>query len=151
MFSKFVRRSHMYVALFLSPWLLMYALSTLAMNHRGIFVQKYGAGPAPFQVERELTYAGNFAPDTTPQDMARQILVSLDLDGAHAVNRRPDGSLVINRADLVSPRRITYTPLNQRLVVEKMEARPNALLDRFHRRRGFATGYALDTVWAVTV
>jgi hypothetical protein len=25
------------------------------------------------------------------------------------------------------------------------------MLERFHRRRGYATGYALDTVWAVTV
>jgi hypothetical protein len=32
-----------------------------------------------------------------------------------------------------------------------MEPRANAFLERFHRRRGFATGYALDTVWAVTV
>jgi hypothetical protein len=151
MLSKIIRRSHMYVALFLSPWLLMYALSTLVMNHRAYFVQKHGAGPAPFHKERELTYAGSFSPDTAPRDIARQILASLDLDGAHAVNRRADGSVVINRNDLVSPRRITYTPTDQKLVVEKMEPRANALLERFHRRRGYTTGYALDSVWAVTV
>ena len=32
-----------------------------------------------------------------------------------------------------------------------MQPRPNAFLERFHRRRGYATGYALDTAWAVTV
>jgi hypothetical protein len=32
-----------------------------------------------------------------------------------------------------------------------MEHRPNALLERFHRRRGYATGYAVDTAWAVSV
>jgi hypothetical protein len=32
-----------------------------------------------------------------------------------------------------------------------MASRPNALLERFHRRRGYATGYRLDTIWAVTV
>src|SRR5262245_53684615 len=31
MFSKIIRRSHMYLALFLMPWVLMYALSTMAM------------------------------------------------------------------------------------------------------------------------
>lgn len=25
------------------------------------------------------------------------------------------------------------------------------MLERFHRRRGYATGYALDTAWAVSV
>ena len=146
-----IRRSHMYVALFLSPWLLMYALSTLVMNHREYFVEKYGRGPVPFQRERELTYAGSFTPETAPRDIARQILHSLDLDGAHGVNRRPDGTIVINRNDLVSPRRITYTPADQKLVIEKMEPRANAFLERFHRRRGYATGYALDTAWAVSV
>ena len=34
MFSKVIRRTHMYVALFLAPWVLMYALSTMVMNHR---------------------------------------------------------------------------------------------------------------------
>jgi hypothetical protein len=151
MASKLVRRLHLYVALFLSPWLLMYALSTLVMNHRHFFVEKYGAGPVPFHRERELTYAGSFSPDTAPRDIARQVLASLDLDGAHGVNRRPDGTIVINRNDLLAPRRITYTPADQKLVIEKMEPRANAMLERFHRRRGFATGYALDTVWAVTV
>ena len=32
-----------------------------------------------------------------------------------------------------------------------MTFRSNAFLERFHRRRGYATGYGLDTAWAVTV
>ena len=151
MFAKIVRRTHMHLALFLAPWVLMYALSTLAMNHRGYFVEKYGRGPAPWTKERELTYQGIFSENAKPGDIARQILDSLDLDGAHSVNRRPDGTLVISRNEMMTPRRITYTPASRQLVVEKMEARPSAWLERFHRRRGYATGYTLDTVWAVSV
>ena len=33
-FSKIVRRTHMYLALFLAPWMMGYAVSTIAMNHR---------------------------------------------------------------------------------------------------------------------
>ena len=32
--SLVLRRTHMYAALFLTPWMLIYALSTMAMNHR---------------------------------------------------------------------------------------------------------------------
>lgn len=151
MLSKYIRRVHMYLALFLAPWMLMYAISTLVMNHRSHFIEKYGRGPAPMTKERELTYAGSFAGQASPREIAVQLLDFLGLDGAHNVNRRPDGTVVINRNSLVTPRRVTYVPATQRVVVEKLEARPNAFLERFHRRRGYATGYALDTGWAVSV
>ena len=137
----------MYLALFFFPWMLMYALSTLAMNHRAWFA----GPPAAFEKERELVYDGVFPDQATPRVMAQQILASMDLDGAHTVTRRNDGALVVNRNDLVTPRRITYTPADRRLVIERMPVRANAFLERFHRRRGYATGYALDTAWAVSV
>jgi len=151
MFSRLVRRTHMYLALFLAPWMLMYAVSTLVMNHRAVFVERYGTGPVPFQKERELVYDGSFSPDADLKTISRQILTSLDLDGSHNVTRRKDGAIVINRNDLIAPRRITFTPDSRMLLVERMERRPNAFLERFHRRRGYATGYRLDTSWAVTV
>ena len=151
MFSRLVRRTHMYLALFLAPWMLMYAASTLVMNHRAVFVERYGVGPVPFHKERELVYDASFSPDADLKTISRQILTSLDLDGSHSVTRRNDGAIVINRNDLIMPRRITFTPDSRTLVVERMERRPNAFLERFHRRRGYATGYRLDTMWAVTV
>jgi hypothetical protein len=141
----------MYLALFLFPWMLMYAVSTLVMNHRALFVGRYGEGPVPFEIERERTYEGTFADGADLRTISTQILASLDLDGAHGVSRRKDGAIVINRNDLTAPRRLTYWPDTRRLVVERMQYRSNALLERFHRRRGYATGYRLDTAWAVSV
>lgn len=151
MFSKLVRRTHLYLALFLAPWMLMYALSTIAMNHRAYFVEKYGRGPAPWVKERETTYPGTFSENAALRDISRQLLDSVGLDGAHQANRRPDGAIVINRNDLLTPRRLTYTPATGRLLIERTEARPNAVLERFHRRRGYATGYLLDTVQGVNI
>jgi hypothetical protein len=150
-FSKLLRRTHMYLALFLFPWLLMYAASTLVMNHRALFAARYGSGPVPFETERTMTYEAAFAENADLRAISRQILDSVGLDGAHNVSRRKDGAIVINRNDLVSPRRLTYSPADRTLVVERMTYRTNALLERFHRRRGYATGYRLDTVWAVSV
>ena len=129
----------------------MYSLSTMAMNHRQIFIDHYGTDPVPYEVERELTFEGSLPDNAEPRVVSQIILASLGMDGAHGVNRRDDGTVVINRNDLVSPRRITFTPSDNKIVVEKMEYRTNALLERFHRRRGYATGYGLDTVWAVSV
>jgi hypothetical protein len=135
MFSRLLRRTHMYLALFLFPWILMYALSTLAMNHRAFFAARYGPAPVPFVTERELTYEGVLPEGPELKPISAQILASVGLDGAHGV----------------SPRRITYTPETRNLVIERMTYRSNAFLERFHRRRGYETGYRLDTVWAVSV
>jgi hypothetical protein len=141
----------MFLALFFFPWMLMYALSTAAMNHRAAFAGVYGEGPVPFERERRFTYDGTFPDAAEPRDVARQLLSSLDLDGAHGVSRRDDGTIVITRQDLLAPRRVTYSPADRSVLIERLQHRPNALLERFHRRRGYATGYALDTAWAVSV
>ena len=141
----------MYAALFLFPWLLMYALSTAVMNHRALFASAAPGGAPAYEKERELRYDGVFPDDADLRAISQQILSSVDLDGAHGVTRRKDGAIVITRNDLLAPRRLTYTPANRTLLIEKLPYRTNVMLERFHRRRGYATGYALDTVWAVTV
>lgn len=141
----------MFLALFLFPWMLMYALSTLAMNHRATFAGIYGEGPVPFELERQFVYEGTFPEGAEPRAITRQLLSSLDLDGAHSVSRRDDGTIVVNRHDLLAPRRVTYSSADGTVLLERVQSRPNAMLERFHRRRGYATGYALDTVWALSV
>jgi hypothetical protein len=149
--SLLIRRAHMYVALFLFPWLLMYALSTSAMNHRAMFASSVPGGAPAYETERELTYDGVFSDGADLRTISQQILSSLDLDGAHGVTRRKDGAIVITRNDLLTPRRLTYTPSTRALLIETLPYRTNVMLERFHRRRGYATGYVLDTMWAVTV
>lgn len=149
--SVLIRRTHMYVALFLFPWLLMYALSTAVMNHRASFASSTPGGAPVYERERELKYDGVFPADAELRTISQQILSSLDLDGAHGVTRRKDAAIVITRNDLLAPRRLTFVPATRALTVERLPHRTNVMLERFHRRRGYATGYALDTTWAVTV
>ena len=141
----------MYLALFLFPWVAMYASSTLVMNHRAVFVARYGEGPIPYERERQLAYDGDFPEDADLRTVSAQILTSVGLDGAHNVTRQRDGKIVITRNNLTTPRRLTDSPVDRSLVIERQQPRSNAFLERFHRRRGYATGYRLDTLWAVTV
>jgi hypothetical protein len=137
----------MYLALFLFPWMLMYALSTLVMNHRALFA----GSPSTFERERELVYDGVFPDKAGLRTISQQILASMGLDGAHSVTERKDGAIVINRNDLLTPRRLTYSPADHKLIIEKLSYHSNSMLERFHRRRGYTTGYRLDTIWAVSV
>jgi hypothetical protein len=144
--SKIVRRTHMYLALFLSPWMLGYAVSTIAMSHRW-------TGGAPVYVkEGEQAYATEFAPATPPREVGRQILADLHLEGAYSVQGpAADGSLTINRQDLVSPRRIVYSPADRKLLIDRVDFSTGAFLSRFHRRRGYAQPYVPDRLMAVSV
>jgi hypothetical protein len=135
----------MYLALFLAPWMIGYALSTLAMNHRM-------PRPANFVTELDRTYPNEFEPGTPPREIARQILADLDLEGAFGVQGpAADGRLTINRQAMLSPRRIIYTPQDRRIVVQRMELETSGFLNRFHRRRGYQQPFAADLAMAVSV
>jgi hypothetical protein len=150
MVSKLIRRVHMYLALFLVPWVLMYALSTFVMNHRAFF--RKGNAPPAFETIRELEYQGTFPEAATPAQIALQLLSDLGLDGAHNVGRpAADGSMAIQRHDLVTPKRIVWSPTDRKLRIEQQTHENAVFLERFHRRRGYQPPYALDKAWAFTV
>ncbi len=150
--SRLVRRIHMYLGLFLAPWLLMYALSTLAMGHRP-FVQSFYRTDKPKNiVERKLDYSRTFDPDITAQQKALVILKDLGLEGRHTVSNPRDGApLVITRHHALFHRRILLDPKAATVSIEREEFRGLNFLERMHRRRGFQDPYAVEDTWAFTV
>ena len=61
MISRILRRTHMYLALFFGPWVLMYSLSTMTMNHREFFQFYYDHTPADWEIERKIPYEITFS------------------------------------------------------------------------------------------
>lgn len=150
MVSKFLRRTHMYVALFLTPWILMYTLSTVVMNHK----EHLHDGPQTprFTTEREFTYDGAFPEGAKARDIGAQLLTSLGLEGTHSLQRANDAErVIILRQHPVTPRRITFTHADRKVVIERMEFESTAFLERMHRRRGFQQPYLLEDTWAFSV
>lgn len=149
--SKLLRRIHMYVALFLGPWVLMYAASTFVMNHREMFRGRKQP-PPQFVKERELTYDGSFPDGASPKEIGRQMLASLDMEGAFQANRRQrDGAIVVTRMDLRRPVRLTYLPESKQVTIERQPWETQAFLERFHRRRGYQQPFVTDLVWGFSV
>jgi len=135
----------MYLALFLTPWMLGYAASTLLMNHEA-------GRPVVYESEREQRYDAKFEPGTPPRVAAEQILSDLHLDGTFNVApASPDGKLTITRQDIVTPRRVTFYPAEQRVTVERAKVDSVGYLYRFHRRRGYEPPFVADRRMAVSV
>lgn len=145
-FSKVLRRTHLYLALFLSPWILIYALSTLAMNHK----QRQGK-PPQWELVSRGPYEGVFPDNATHHVIARQILTSLSIDGAHQASQSKDGVVVIQRFTPIAPMRLSYQPTTRELTIERQAASTTAFLERMHRRRGFQHPYLLEDTWALSV
>lgn len=151
-FSLIVRRAHMYLALFLAPWMLMYALSTLAMAHREFVLSFYPTKTPAWTGEREMDYSRAFPAGTTTEQMGKQILMDLGLDGTHRISGGQGGKpLAIERLHSLALRRISYDPVTQKVAVQKEEFRSLNFLERLHRRRGFQHPYALEDGWAFSV
>jgi hypothetical protein len=132
--------------------MMMYAASTLVMNH-GRFVQSLYSTKAPAMIlEREMEYLRTFPTNAPRNEIGEQILSDLGLAGAHRVSGWKDGKpLVIDRQHAFAPQRITWDPGAHKLVVEKQEFRSSTFLERMHRRRGYQQPYALDDIWAFSV
>lgn len=140
----------MYMALFLAPWMLMYALSTMAMNHRHSFKAYYGGEVAAYEKEREQAYNETIGPEASTEVIARRILTDLNMDGRHFATRSGD-RITIYRDDPLQPRRITYAFESRKLLVERRLLRAPAFLEEMHRRRGYESPYAADDLWAFSV
>jgi len=150
--SCVVRRIHMFTGLFLAPWMVMYALSTLVMAHHE-YVNSLYASKSPVLVkERELDYSRAFPTNVTRDVIAQQILQDLGMDGAHSVSGGRDGKpLVIQRQHAMSQRRLTFDASVSKITIEREEFRTPTILERLHRRRGYDKPYALEDTWGFTV
>ena len=134
MISKIIRRTHMYMALFLSPWVLMYALSTIVMNHRPLFRAMYDNQPIVWEIEKEMPYTATFSEDTERWMVADQILRDLNLEGNHRTQGSLEGRITITRNDPLAIRRIIYDPKRQTLNIERQVLRAAPFLEHMHRR-----------------
>lgn len=150
--SRWVRRIHMYTGLFLTPWMLMYALSTLVMTHREFVFSLYPSKNPAMTTERTLDYTRTFPAETTREQIAQQLLVDLGLDGTHAVSGGKNGApLVINRQHALRSSRVTFDAAASKVVMEREEFRAATFLERLHRRRGYNHPYALEDTWGAAV
>ena len=150
--SRWIRRIHLYLGLFLVPWVLLYAVSTAAMNHREL-VTRWLAGAKPvWRPVATLDYSRDFPTNLTREAIGRLILDDLDLPGRHRVSGGRDGRpLVIERQQPLGFRRITFDAAAGRLTIEAESFQSQSFLERIHRRRGYEAGASRENGWAFGV
>ena len=151
-FSTLVRRTHLFLALFLTPWVLMYAVSTFTMHHRALFTGEHRRVDPGFELIREETYRLDVAPNDDTRDVARRVLRDLDLEGAFSVRGNlEEGTLTIRRNRPAGAYRITVAADAGTVRVERQRFEMTYVLEMLHRQRGYQTSYWANDLWAVIV
>ena len=99
-----------------------------------------------------MDYSRTFAAGISPQEIGRQILQDVGLEGTHRVSGGDNGTpLVIDRQHAWAARRLTWDPTPRKLVIDRQEFRGPTFLELMHRRRGYHQPYPGEDTWAFSV
>jgi hypothetical protein len=147
-FDKINRRTHLYLGLFLMPWLLMYGVSSFIIIHQSWF-------GADKQREWEPIFEKEYhRPIDTEGDLrapAQEILKDCNLEGAFWVDKPKPDTLHIDRFSFWGSTRLTYSIKEQKLKVERQQMKLPQALIRMHFRGGYGQPTFWNKFWGLLV
>jgi hypothetical protein len=147
-FDHFNRRTHLYLGLFLTPWLVMYGFSSFLISHHAWF--RSDQQPA-WQPVFDREYQRAVPEGAELRSVAQGILADCGLEGAFWAQRPKPDEIRINRFRFWDETRLTYALKDHRLRAEKQKLRWDQVVLRMHFRGGFMQPTLRDTLWAVLV
>ena len=147
-FDKINRRSHLYLGLFLMPWLLMYGVSSFIVIHQPWFGADQARTWAPV-FEKEYRRPVSDTEDL--RAVAQEILKDCDLEGAFWADKPKPGVVHIDRFSFWGSTRLTYSIKEQKIKAEHQQMKwPQAVM-RMHFRGGYEQPSFWNKFWGVVV
>lgn len=145
------RAIHLYTGLFLVPWMIVYAISAVLLNHTALFVEKYHS-PQKWETEREVDFTPGSSV-SSDDELARAVLASVQLDGPYRVAAAPDATqLTLLRYNVGGQYRVTYQRSKNHVVVDRLK--PTnwfSFINNLHFVMGYGQSSWITFTWAVIV
>lgn len=152
-FDKINRRTHLYLGLFLMPWLLIYGFSSFIIIHQSWFrTDKHLDWEPVFEkaYNRPVTAQGvNNEPEL--RALAQEILRDCHLEGAFWVDKPNPDTLHIDRFSFRDSISLTYSTKDQKLKAQRQRMRWPQVAVRMHFRGGYGQPVLLDKLWGLLV
>lgn len=151
-FDKLNRRTHLYVGILLTPWFLLYAASSILLNHGELFQgsQKDNVPEWTKRFEHEY-HLPPITEDSSERELAEKVLRDHGLEGRYRASFDDEGNLVVQRNKFLGTIRLTYYPEKGRIVAEDKRFRWEQSLTAAHFRAGFVYPYFVELLWSVFV
>jgi len=153
-FSQLNRRSHLYLGLFLTPWVLLYALSSVPFSHGDFFEARDKAQGLPLWTR---TFEGHYDLGPIPatgalKPLGAKVLRDFHLeDRAYGVYRAGPKQLNIYAHTFWKATQFEYFIEEKRLVAENRRFRWEHFLTGMHARGGFEDERWFPVLWAVLI
>ncbi len=148
-FLHLVRRTHLYLGLFLLPWVIMFGVSSIPINHN-----TPGAPPPTWTKVAEVPFSAEVPSTNEPASLrgiGRQMMNAAGFTGGFYVNRPNARQININHPNFLGPTRAIYYIEDKKLVAERREFVPRMFLTGLHTRGGYRLGGFWDWIWALFV
>jgi hypothetical protein len=142
------RRTHLYLGLFLMPWLLMYGVSSFIIIHQSWFRADKEPAWEPLLAKE---YRHPVSEQGDLRATAQQILQDCNLEGAFWANKPNPDTLQIDRFSFWGSTRLTYSIKDQKLKAERQRIRPSQAVVRMHFRGGYSQPTFWDKFWGLLV
>jgi hypothetical protein len=145
-FLHFIRRTHLYMGLFLLPWVIMFGVSSMPLNHTTTPEQATWTKIAEYPFNGAVPGTGeNLRP------IGREIMNVAGVSGGYYVYRANPRLLTVGAPDFLTPIRINYRIDEQKLTVERREFSMQPFITGMHFRGGYDMDGFWDSVWAFFV
>lgn len=149
-FDKINRRTHLYMGIALAPWFLLYAASSVVLNH-GSWVKRTSKD-AGWQTLFERDYQmAPFTEDSDPWELGEKLLIEVGMKGRYRAWFEDDNSLVVSRRKFISTIDLTYDPVKKRLEAKERKLPWYEAMNQAHFRAGYAFPYFADILWAAMI
>ena len=153
-FPHLNRRTQLYLGLFLTPWVLMYAVSSIPFSHGDYFEQPDKERGLPMWTK---TFEGSYdlgpIPEAGPlKPLGARVVRDFQMeDSSYGVYRQGPNQLNIYVHTFWKSTQFKYYVEEKRLVGEDRRFRWDHFLTGMHARGGFEDGRFFPVVWAVVI
>jgi len=150
-FDRINRRTHLYLALFLLPWLFMWGVTAVVFNHAPYFQSFYDDGVPNFGTLEERPFTDGRRPDETEREFAKRLKELAGLEGSYGTWRPNDHTLNVVVFDFWNARQVVHHEEEGRITIQKRRDRWDQIMTGMHARGGFEQEALLPDLWAVMV
>lgn len=148
------RRTHLYLGLFLTPWVLMYAVSSIPFSHNDYFEERDKAKGLPLWTKKfDGPYDLGPIPESGPlKPVGAKVVKDFGMeDSAYGVYRQSPQQLNIYVHTFWRSTQFKYFVEEKRLVAEDRRFRFEHFLTGMHARGGYHDARFFPILWAVVI